>query len=106
VLPVVALTLMPVRRDRPNSVRPCGAWPTPGAVELMANVVLFVAPVLLAGVATRHPVAVLIVASALSTIIEARQALVVAWVAPAAPSTGEANTLGASLAGVATGLLT
>jgi VanZ family protein len=52
------------------------ALPTPGRVELLANVVLFAGPALLAGVASREPVVVLVVLSGLSGAVEALQALV------------------------------
>ena len=95
LLPVLALTLVPV--ERVLYARCTVAWtlPTAGRVELMANLVLFVASVLLAGVATRRPVRVAAVASVLSVGIETLQALV--------PSLGRScdtndwlnNTLGA-----------
>lgn len=54
-VPVALLTLVPV--DRELVARCAVQWdmPNPGRLELMANVVLFVAPDLLAGVASRRP---------------------------------------------------
>lgn len=76
LVPVLGLTLVPV--DRQLTERCVAQWslPTPGRVELMANVVLFIAPVLLGGVATRRPLAVLAVAIGVSAGVELVQALV------------------------------
>lgn len=76
VLPVVALTLVPVERELFGRCTVQWAVPTPGRVELMANVVLFVAPVLLAGVATRRPWAALLAGTAASVLVEVVQAAV------------------------------
>lgn len=51
-------------------------WPTPSRVELLANVVLFIVPVLLATVATRRPLLGLAAGMGLSLGIEAFQAAV------------------------------
>lgn len=97
LLPVAALTLVPVERELFARCTVHWALPTPGRVELMANVVLFVAPVLLAGVATRRPVVVLIAASGLSAGIEALQALVTALGRSCDTSDWSSNTIGAVL---------
>lgn len=76
LVPVLALTLVPVDRDPTERCVVQWSLPTPGRVELMANVVLFVAPVLLGGVATRRPHLVLLVAIAVSTGLELLQAVV------------------------------
>jgi len=76
LLPVVGLTLVPVDREVFERCAVQWALPAPGRVELMANVVLFVAPVLLAGVASRRPVLVMAVGSGASAGLEALQALV------------------------------
>jgi VanZ like protein len=76
LLPVAALTLVPVDRELFARCTVQWALPTPGRVELMANVVLLVAPVLLSGVATRRPLLVLLAGSAASAGLEAVQALV------------------------------
>lgn len=98
--PTVALTLVP--SGRPSTVRCVAEWslPTFGAVEIMANVVLFAVPVLLLGVAFRAPLRVLLVASLASAAIEGVQA--VATVLGRACTTGDwlANTLGAALGAV------
>jgi VanZ like family len=75
LLPVALLTLVPVDRELFARCTVQWALPTPGRVELMANVVLFVAPVLLAGVATRRPVLALVVGSGTSALLEAGQAV-------------------------------
>lgn len=75
LVPVVLLTLVPV--DRELFARCTVQWvlPTPGRVELAANVVLFVAPALLAGVAVRRPAWVFLGLSGFSATVEALQAL-------------------------------
>jgi len=100
VLGVLALTMGP---STPRDTVTCAQeWslPTFGAVELVANVVLFVPPVLLLGVALRRPLAVALVASVGSAALEAIQAL--APVLGRACSTDDwlSNTLGAALGAV------
>jgi hypothetical protein len=95
--PVAVLTLVPV--DRELAVRCTMSWalPTPGRVELMANVVLFVAPALLAGVATRRPLVALAVLSGLSVAVEALQALVPALGRSCDTGDWLSNTIGAAI---------
>ena len=97
LLPVAALTLVPASRDL--AVGCVAEWdvPTFGAVELMANVVLFVPPVLLLGVAIRRPWVVGFAASALSVVIEVAQALVTALGRSCSTNDWLSNTLGAVL---------
>lgn len=104
VLPVLALTLVPV--DRTAFERCALGWslPTPGRVELMANVVLFVAPVLLVGVASRRPLAALLVGSAASLGVEVLQALVPAMGRSCDTNDWLSNTIGAVI-GAATAWL-
>ena len=73
------------------------AWalPTPGRVEVVANVVLFVAPVLLAGVALRRPLLALVAGSALSASIEVIQALATGLGRSCSANDWLANTIGA-----------
>lgn len=52
--------------------------PTPGSVELLANVALFLPPAFFATLATRRPLVVLAAGAGLSAAIEALQALVFA----------------------------
>lgn len=98
--PVALLTLVP--HDRVPFERCTVQWslPTPGRVELMANVVLFVAPVLLVGVATRRPWLALLAGSALAVAIEATQAAVLAIGRSCDTTDWLCNTLGAVLGAV------
>ncbi|MGH1562125.1 VanZ family protein [Mumia sp. DW29H23] len=95
LLPVAALTLVPV--DRELFARCETAWtlPTVGRVELAANVVLFVAPALLASVATRRPVLVAVAASALAAGLETVQALAPALGRSCSTDDWLSNSLGA-----------
>jgi hypothetical protein len=106
LVPVALLTLVPV--DRELSARCTVQWalPTPGRVELMANVVLFVGPALLAGVASRRPVVVLALLSGLSGALEALQALVPALGRSCDTTDWSSNTIGAGTgAGIAAAAL-
>ncbi|QBX55116.1 VanZ family protein [Nocardioides seonyuensis] len=97
LLPVAALTFIPASRDLRMGCAVEWDFPTFGAVELMANVVLFVPPVLLLGVAIRRPWVVWLVASVVSCLIEATQALVPALGRSCSTNDWLANTLGAAL---------
>lgn len=103
-LPVVVLTMLPT--DRRAFERCEIAWmlPTPGRVELAANVVLFVAPALFAAVATRRPALVLVAMSALSALIEVVQALAPALGRSCSTNDWLSNTIGAAV-GVLLGAL-
>ena len=95
LLAVAALTLVPVDRETFATCTVQWTLPTPARVELFANLVLFVPPTLLAGVALRRPAVVALAASGLSAAIEGVQA--------AAPAIGRScdttdwlcNTIGA-----------
>ena len=100
LLPVALLTLVPVHRELFARCTVQWSLPTPGRVELFANVVLFVAPVLLAGVATRRPLVVLFAGSGLSVALEAVQALVPAIGRSCDTNDWLSNTIGA-IAGAA-----
>jgi len=76
LVPVVALTLVPVHRELDARCVVQWALPTFGRVELMANVLLFVPPVLLAAVAFRRPLVALAGGVVGSALVEAMQALV------------------------------
>ncbi|WP_069385892.1 VanZ family protein [Cellulosimicrobium cellulans] len=76
LLPVVLLTLVPTSREVFERCAVGWVLPTFGRVELMANVILLVPPVLLAAVAARRPVLALLGGVAGSAVIEAVQALV------------------------------
>jgi hypothetical protein len=99
-LPVAVLTLWPTDRDLPVGCAQEWSVPTLGRVELVANIVLFVAPVLLLAVASRRPVLAVLAGTATSFGIEAVQS--VATVLGRSCSTNDwmSNTLGAVLGGV------
>ena len=99
-LPVLVLTMLPTDRRAFQRCEVAWTLPTVGRVELAANVVLFVAPALLASVATRRPVLVLVVASLLSALIETVQALVPAIGRSCSTDDWLCNTIG-----VTTGVL-
>lgn len=75
-VPVMVLTMLPTDRRAFERCEVAWALPTVGRVELAANVVLFVAPVLFAVVATRRPLLVAVAGSGLSVLVETVQALV------------------------------
>lgn len=68
-----------------------------GAVELMANLVLFVPPALLFGVALRRPLLVLVGAGATSALIEVLQAFATVLGRSCSTNDWLYNTLGAAL---------
>lgn len=76
LLPVAITTLVPVDRRLEQFCAVQWALPTPSRVELMANVVLFVAPTLLFAVATRRTALALFIGIGLSAAIELTQGLV------------------------------
>ena len=91
LLPIAALTLVPAIRDLAVGFATEWELPTLGAVDLVANVVLFIPPALLLGVAVLRPLIVLFGASIGSVLVEVTQAYVPAlgrsrstndWLAP------------------------
>jgi hypothetical protein len=98
LLPVALLTLLPVDSGT-GLVRCTVQWalPTLGRVELLANLLLFVPPALLATVATRRPLVVLVGGSLLSAVVEASQALVVGIGRACDTTDWLCNTLGVGL---------
>ena len=99
VVPVLALTLVPSATSRLDSVG-CTvqfALPTLGSVELLADVALFVPPVVFATLATRRPLGVLAAGTALSALIEAVQAFVPALGRACDTNDWAMNTTGAVL---------
>lgn len=103
LVPVVATTLIPTDR-RPYAF--CTVqWmlPTVSRVELVANVLLLVAPVLLLAVATRRPAVALLVGIALSAVIELVQALAPGLGRSCDTTDWTSNALGAAI-GAALGL--
>ena len=95
LLPLALLTLVP--QDRELFARCEVGWEIPPFTgpEPMANILLFVAPVLLAGVATRRPVLVMVAGSGLSAIVEVFQAAVPALGRSCASGDWMNNTIGA-----------
>jgi len=75
LLPVAVLTLSPTGRTGVAGCTVQWALPDPGSVELVANVLLFAVPALLATVAVRRPVVVVLAGSALSVVVEGVQAV-------------------------------
>ncbi|MDP9822286.1 VanZ family protein [Nocardioides massiliensis] len=104
LLPVAALTLVPVDRELFGRCEVAWVLPTFGRVELFANVVLLVPAVLTAAVALRRPLLALLAGSALSAAIELFQALVPALGRSCSTNDWLANTIGAAL-GAALGWL-
>ncbi len=96
-VPLGLLTLTPVRRELYARCTVEWSAPTPGRVELAANVVLFVLPVLLAGVALRRPVVALLAGSAASALVEAVQAGVPALGRSCSTNDWLSNTIGAAI---------
>jgi VanZ family protein len=97
MVPVAVLTMAPTGRR--SSVGCTVQWSLPdfGAAELMANVLLFAVPALLATVASRRPLAVLVAGSALSVVVEAIQAVAVDLGRACDTTDWLCNTLGALL---------
>ncbi|GAA5114002.1 hypothetical protein GCM10023339_19060 [Alloalcanivorax gelatiniphagus] len=100
LLPAVVLTLVPTSREVPFGCTVEWTWPTFAAVEVMANVVLLVAPVLFLAVATRRPLPAVVAGSAVSLAVETAQGITL--VAGRSCSTNDwvMNTLGAVLGAV------
>ncbi len=95
LLPVVLLTLVPTSREIVERCAVGWALPTFGRVELMANVILFVPPVLLAAIASRRPVLALLGGTAASAAIETVQALTPALGRSCDTNDWLSNTIGA-----------
>lgn len=100
LVPVAALTLVPVDRELFSRCEVAWTLPTPGRVELAANVVLLVAPALLAAVASRRPGLAVLGLSLLSAAIETLQALVPALGRSCSTDDWLSNTVGAVIGGL------
>lgn len=94
---VAVLSLTPTSREIAIGCALEWDLPTLGAVELMANVILFVPVVLLAGIATRRPLVALLVATGASVIVEAVQAFAPVLGRSCSTNDWLSNTLGAAL---------
>lgn len=99
-VPVVVLTMLPIDRRAFERCEVAWALPTVGRVELAANVVLFVAPVLFAVVATRRPLLVAAAGSGLSVLVETVQALVPALGRSCSTNDWLSNTIGVVIGAV------
>ena len=97
LVPVAFLTLAPTKRSLEVGCAVEWSFPTLGAVELMANVVLFVPLVLFSGVATGRPLLVLLGAAVTSGLIELLQAIVPALGRSCSTNDWLSNTLGSVL---------
>lgn len=100
LVPVAVLTLVPVQRELYARCTVQWALPTPGRVELVANVLLFVGPALLVGVAGRRPWAAFLAASGVSVLVEVVQALLPALGRSCDTTDWLSNSLGALLGAV------
>ncbi|WP_300678966.1 VanZ family protein [Nocardioides sp.] len=104
LVPVGIVTLAPVRRELYWRCEVAWTFPSIDRAELAANVVLFVAPILLATVALRRPLLAFASGSTLSAAIEAFQALVPALGRSCSTNDWMTNTMGAALGAVLGGL--
>lgn len=96
-VPVLLLTLVPTSRRAYATCAVEWSLPTPGRVELVANVLLLAPAVLLLAVALGRPVVALVVGSAASAAIEGLQALLPALGRSCSTNDWLSNTLGALL---------
>src|SRR5689334_8581032 len=99
MLPLALLTLVPVDRELFARCEVRWELPTLTGPESMANILLFIGPVLLAGVATRRPVLAVLAGSALSVVVEAVQAAVPAIGRSCDSGDAINNTIGAVIGG-------
>ena len=97
LIPVVLLTLVPIDRELFARCTIQWALPTPGRVELMANMVLFIGPALFAGLASRRPMMILAGLSGLGMAIEVLQALVTGLGRSCDTTDWLSNTIGAAV---------
>ncbi|QTE28160.1 VanZ family protein [Pengzhenrongella sicca] len=97
LVPVAVTTLAPVGRRVEQFCLVQWSVPTPSRVELMANVVLFVAPALLLAIATRRPALTLLAGAGLSGAIELVQALVPAIGRSCDTTDWTSNTIGVAI---------
>jgi glycopeptide antibiotics resistance protein len=100
IVALALLTLVPTSRDLAVGCAKEWVLPTFGAVELMANLLLFAPVVLQAGVLTRRPLAAVLVASGASAVIEVVQAFVTVLGMSCSTNDWLSNTLGALLGAV------
>ena len=96
-VPVALLTLVPTSRRAFETCAVEWSLPTPGRVELVANVLLLAPVVLLVAVALGRPLVALLAGSAASVAIEALQALLPALGRSCSTNDWLSNTIGAVL---------
>lgn len=97
---MTALTLAPTSRELKVGCAAEWSLPTLGAVELIANLVLFTPIVLLAGIATGRPILMIVAGSGLSALIEVMQAFIPALGRSCSTNDWLYNSLGALLGGL------
>jgi hypothetical protein len=97
LLPLFAVTLVPVDRRLDGRCQLSWVLPTPDRVEIFANLVLFVGPVLLVGVALGRPLVAFAIGALASVAVEAVQAAITAIGRSCDTNDWLANTLGAAV---------
>ena len=100
IVTLALLTLVPTSRELEGGCAFEWDLPSFGAVELMANVILFAPVTLLAGIVTRRPVVALLAASGASAAVEGVQALAPVLGRSCSTNDWLSNTLGAVLGAV------
>lgn len=97
IVTLTLLTLIPTTRAPSVGCAIEWALPSFGAVELMANVILFAPVALVAGIATKRPLVALLIASGAAAAIEVVQAIIPALGRSCSTNDWLSNTLGAAL---------
>ncbi|MFE4464271.1 VanZ family protein [Oerskovia sp. NPDC056781] len=97
LVPIVLLTLVPSSREIVERCTVAWVLPTFGRVELMANVILFVPPVLLAAIASRRPLVAFLGGVAGSAAVELVQALLPALGRSCDTNDWLTNSIGAAI---------
>ncbi|RXR32406.1 VanZ family protein [Oerskovia turbata] len=103
LVPIVLLTLAPSSREIVERCTVAWALPTFGRVELMANVILFVPPVLLAAIASRRPFVAFLGGVAGSAAVELVQALTPALGRSCDTNDWLTNSIGAAIGALLAG---
>ncbi|MFF2623104.1 VanZ family protein [Oerskovia jenensis] len=103
LVPIVLLTLVPSSREIVERCAVAWVLPTFGRVELMANVILFVPPVLLAAIASRRPLVAFLGGVAGSAAVELVQALTPALGRSCDTNDWLTNSIGAGIGTVLAG---
>lgn len=103
LVPLVLLTLVPSGREIVERCTVAWALPTFGRVELMANVILFVPPVLLAAIASRRPLVAFLGGVVGSAAVELAQALLPALGRSCDTNDWLTNSIGAAIGALLAG---